>query len=463
MLRRVSRGTLLAATLTLLASTAIAQQQDNSPQAPAASAPAAAPAPAAEPAPAPVPTPVVAPAPAPTPAPATTAAAAPAPLPPGSPLFDRPSNNDAASKLAPVPPPPIATAADKLPIDKLKAAKGFKIEVYASGIADARSLAQNDDGSVIFVGNRVRDKVYAIVNKGAKREIKVVAQGLYRPNGVAFKNGTLYIAELYQIDKIDNVLANLDKGPQKPTVIIPGLPKDEAHGWKYLAIGPDNKLYFEVGQPGNNVLHDKDHGLLHRANFDGSGLETIATGIRNTVGFDWNPRNHELYFTDNGRDWMSEDLPNDELNRITKLGEDFGEPYCHQGNIPDPTFGWGHDCKDYVPPIALMGPHAAALGMKFYTGSMFPAKYRDNVIIARHGSWNKSKKFGGDVVMVQINKDGSAGTIEPLVTGFLQPDNNYVGRAVDVMVMKDGSLLISDDWNGAVWRLSYDSAHTASR
>jgi glucose/arabinose dehydrogenase len=466
MLRRVSRGTLFAATLTLLASTAIAQQQDNSTQAPVASAPAAAPAAAAEPTPAPAPTPVAAPAPAQAPAPATTAAAAPAPadkLPPGSPLFDRPANNDAASKLAPVPPPPVAVAADKLPIDKLKATKGFKIEVYASGIADARSLAQNDDGSVIFVGNRVRDKVYAIVNKGGKREIKVVAQGLYRPNGVAFKNGSLYIAELYQIDKIDNVLANLDKGPQKPTVIISGLPKDEAHGWKYLAIGPDNKLYFEVGQPGNNVLHDKDHGILHRANLDGSGLETIATGIRNTVGFDWNPRNHELYFTDNGRDWMSEDLPNDELNRITKLGEDFGEPYCHQGNIPDPTFGWGHDCKDYVPPIALMGPHAAALGMKFYTGSMFPARYHENIIVARHGSWNKTKKFGGDVVMVQINKDGSAGAIEPLVTGFLQPDNNYVGRAVDVMVMKDGSLLISDDWNGAVWRLSYDSAHTVSR
>jgi len=461
MLRRVSRGTLLAATLSLLASTAIAQQQDNSAQAPAASAPAAAPAAEPTPAPAPAPIPVAAPAPAP---PTTAAAAPPADkLLPGSPLFDRPANNDAASKLAPVPPPPVAVAADKLPIDKLKAAKGFKIEVYASGIADARSLAQNDDGSVIFVGNRVRDKVYAIVNKRGKREIKVVAQGLYRPNGVAFKNGTLYIAELYQIDKIDNVLANLDKGPQKPTVIIPGLPKDEAHGWKYLAIGPDNKLYFEVGQPGNNVLHDKDHGILHRANLDGSGLETIATGIRNTVGFDWNPRNHELYFTDNGRDWMSEDLPNDELNRITKLGEDFGEPYCHQGNIPDPTFGWGHDCKDYVPPIALMGPHAAALGMKFYTGSMFPARYRENIIVARHGSWNKTKKFGGDVVMVQINKDGSAGAIEPLVTGFLQPDNNYIGRAVDVMVMKDGSLLISDDWNGAVWRLSYDSAHTASR
>jgi glucose/arabinose dehydrogenase len=397
------------------------------------------------------------------PAPAPAVAAAPA-LPPGSPLFDRPPGSEGASKLAPVPAPPIAAAADKLPLDKLKVPKGFKLEVYASGIADARTLAQNDDGSVIFVGNRVRDKVYAIVNKDGKRDVKIVAQGLYRPNGVAFKNGTLYIAELSQISKIDNVLANLDKGPQKPTVIYSDLPKDEAHGWKYLAIGPDNKLYFEVGQPGNNVLHDDAHGQLRRMNLDGTGVEKIAFGIRNTVGYDWNPKTKELYFTDNGRDWMSEDLPNDELNRITKLGQDFGEPYCHQGNIPDPTFGWGHDCKDYVPPIALMGPHAAALGMKFYTGNMFPAKYKDNVIVARHGSWNRTKKFGGDVVMVQIKKDGSAGDIEPIVTGFLQPDNNYVGRAVDVLVMKDGSLLISDDWNGAVWRLSYGtSARTASR
>jgi glucose/arabinose dehydrogenase len=434
-----------------LAATAFAQQQDNS--APSPAAPTAAPSLA--------PPPSIAPAP--PMAPVAAAPAAPA-LPPGSPLFDRPSGNEAASKLAPVPAPPIAAAADKLPLDKLKVPKGFKLEVYASGIADARTLAQNDDSSVIFVGNRVRDKVYAIVNKDGKREVKIVAQGLYRPNGVAFKNGTLYIAELSQISKIDNVLANLDKGPQKPTVIYSDLPKDEAHGWKYLAIGPDNKLYFEVGQPGNNVLHDDAHGQLRRMNLDGTGVEKIAFGIRNTVGYDWNPKTKELYFTDNGRDWMSEDLPNDELNRITKLGQDFGEPYCHQGNIPDPTFGWGHDCKDYVPPIALMGPHAAALGMKFYTGNMFPAKYKDNIIVARHGSWNRTKKFGGDVVMVQIKKDGSAGDIEPIVTGFLQPDNKYVGRAVDVLVMKDGSLLISDDWNGAVWRLSYgSSAHTASR
>ncbi len=249
----------------------------------------------------------------------------------------------------------------------------------------------------------------------------------------------------------------------KPTVIYSDLPKDEAHGWKYLAIGPDNKLYVPIGQPGNNVLHDKAHGQLRRINLDGSGAEVIATGIRNTVGFDWSPKSKELYFTDNGRDWLSEDVPNDELNRITKIGQDFGEPYCHQGNIPDIEFGWGHKCSDFVPPVALMGPHAAALGIKFYTGTMFPKQYRNQALVARHGSWNRSNKFGGDVALVTLNNDGSVKSVTPFITGFLQPDNNYIARPVDVMNMPDGSILISDDWNGAVYRVSYGNAKSASR
>jgi glucose/arabinose dehydrogenase len=268
MVRYQSAGLLLAGALSLLATTALAQQQATPAQPPAAAA-----------------------------------------LPPGSPLIGRPDNNPAAAKLAPVPSPPLATAADKLPLDKLKAPKGFEIEVYASGMPNARSMVLDDKGTV-FVGSRLQDKVYAITNKNGKREVKVLVSGLYRPNGVAFKNGTLYIAELSQISKIDNVEDKLDSSP-KPTVIYNDLPKDEAHGWKYLAIGPDNKLYFEVGQPGNNVLHDSAHGQLRRINLDGSGAEVIAFGIRNTVGFDWNPKNKELYFTDNGRDWLSEDLPND--------------------------------------------------------------------------------------------------------------------------------------------------------
>jgi glucose/arabinose dehydrogenase len=393
--------------------------------------------------------------------PASPPAAAPAaaPLPPGSPMIGRP-DNEAAQKLAPVAPPPLAAAPDKLPLAKLKVPAGFNIEVYAAGMANARSLALGDKGTV-FVGSRLLDKVYAIVNKDGKRSVKVIASGLYRPNGVAFKDGTLYIAELSKVSKIEKIEDNLDS-PPKPVVIYDSLPKDEAHGWKFIAIGPDNKLYVPVGQPGNNVLHDDAHGQIRRINLDGTGAEVVARGVRNTVGFDWNPETKQLYFTDNSRDWMSEDLPNDELNRVTKIGEHFGSPYCWQGNIPDPEFGWGHSCSEFTPPVGLMGPHAAALGMRFYTGSMFPKSYKNVAIVARHGSWNKTNKFGGDVVAVHLNKDGTVKTIEPLITGFLE-DNKYVGRPVDVMQMKDGSLLVSDDWNGAVWRVTYGKQKVAGQ
>ena len=386
-------------------------------------------------------------------APAPSAAPAPAasPLPPGSPMIGRP-DNEAAQKLAPVAPPPLAAAADKLPTAKLKVPAGFNIEVYASGMTNARSLALGDKGTV-FVGSRLVGKVYAITNKDGKREVKTLYSELYRPNGVAFRNGTLYIAELSKVSKVDKIEDNLDN-PPKPTMIYDNLPKDEAHGWKFIAIGPDNKLYVPVGQPGNNVLHDKDHGQIRRMNLDGSGAEVVAVGVRNTVGFDWNPETKQLYFTDNGRDWLSEDVPEDELNRITKVGEHFGAPYCWQGNLPDPEFGWGHSCSEFTPPVTLMGPHSASLGMRFYTGSQFPKTYKNAIIVARHGSWNKTNKFGGDVVVVHLDKDGKFKSMEPLITGFLE-DNKYIGRPVDVMQMKDGSILVSDDWNGAVYRISY--------
>ena len=393
--------------------------------------------------------------------PPTAAAPAAAPaLPPGSPLIGRPADNEAAAKLAPVAPPPIPAALDKLPTAKLKLPPGFNIEVYAAGMANARSLAEGDKGTV-FVGSRLVDKVYAIANKDGKRAVKVLASGLYRPNGVAFRNGTLYIAELSKVSKIDKVEDVIDS-PPKPTVIYDNLPKDEAHGWKFIAIGPDNKLYVPVGQPGNNVLHDDAHGQIRRINLDGSGAEVIARGVRNTVGFDWHPESKQLYFTDNGRDWMSEEVPEDELNRITKVGEHFGAPYCLQGNIPDPEFGWGHSCSEFTAPVGLLGPHSASLGMRFYTGNMFPKSYKNAIFVARHGSWNRSKKFGGDVVVVKLDKDGKVKSTEPFITGFLE-NNSYVGRPVDVLQMKDGSLLVSDDWNGAVYRITYGKPKVASR
>lgn len=395
----------------------------------------------------------------PSPSPAPAAAA---PLPPGSPLIGRPADSEAAAKLAPIAPPPIAAAPDKLPIAKLKVPAGYNIEVFASGMANARSLAEGDKGTV-FVGTRLIDKVYAITtDKDGKREVKVIASGLYRPNGIAFKNGTLYVAELSKVSKMEKIEDNLGN-PPKPTVIYDNLPKDEAHGWKFIGIGPDNKLYVPVGQPGNNVLHSDAHGQIRRINLDGSGAEVVARGVRNTVGFDWNPETKQLYFTDNGRDWMSEDVPEDELNRVTKVGEHFGAPYCLQGNIVDPEHGWGKSCADYTAPVGLLGPHSAALGMRFYTGKMFPAAATKNAIfVARHGSWNRTKKVGGDVMLVKLNKDGTMKSAEPFLTGFVE-DNKYIGRPVDVLQMKDGSLLVSDDWNGAVYRITYGKQKVAGR
>jgi glucose/arabinose dehydrogenase len=440
----VPRSLLLSgAFLTALTLSAVAQQAADPPAAPtppAAQQPAAPPPAAASPPPA-----------------APTAAA---PLPPGSPLIGRPAGNEAAAKLAPIAPPPIPAAPDKLPTAKLKVPAGFNIEVYAAGMANARSLALGDKGTV-FVGSRLVDKVYAIINKDGKREVKVLASGLYRPNGIAFKDGTLYIAELSKVSKIEKVEDVLDN-PPKPMVIFDKLPKDEAHGWKFIGIGPDNKLYVPVGQPGNNVLHSDEHGLIRRMNLDGSGAEVIARGVRNTVGFDWHPESKQLYFTDNGRDWMSEDVPEDELNRITKVGEHFGAPYCLQGNIVDPEFGWGKSCSEFTAPVGLLGPHSASLGMRFYTGSMFPKAYKNVAIIARHGSWNRSKKVGGDLVVAKFNKDGTMKSLEPFLTGFLE-DNKYIGRPVDVLQMKDGSLLVSDDYNGAVYRITYGKQKVAGK
>jgi glucose/arabinose dehydrogenase len=403
-----------------------------------------------------------APAATPAPAPATTAQApAAAPLPPGSPLIGRPST-EAAMKLAPVAAPPIPASADKLAQvpDKLKLQKGFHIELYAGQVPNARSMRQGEKGT-IFVGSRLQDKVHYITEKDGKRDVKVLVSGLYRPNGLAIKDGTLYIAELSQVSKIEKVEDNLDKSP-KPTVIYSDLPKDEAHGWKFIGIGPDNKLYVPVGQPCNNCIPSDAHGQIRRINLDGSGAEVIARGVRNTVGFDWHPVSKELYFTDNQRDWASEDTPEDELNRITKVGQHFGSPYCYQGDFVDPEFGWGHSCSEFTPPILKTGPHSAGLGMRFYTGGNFPAKYKNAIFIARHGSWNRTKKFGGDILAVFLNKDGSVKNTEVFLMGFVGPDNNYIGRPVDVLFTKDGSMLISDDFNGAIWRVSYGNQKSAS-
>ena len=245
-------------------------------------------------------------------------------------------------------------------------------------------------------------------------------------------------------------------------VIYDDLPNHQSHGWKFIAIGPDNKLYINVGAPCNICIPPEENAQIRRINLDGSGAEVFARGVRNSVGFDWHPVTKELYFTDNGRDWLSEDLPEDELNRVTKAGQHFGFPYCHQGNFTDREVGWGRSCEEFVKPVALLGPHSAALGMRFYTGRMFPAEYQNAIFIARHGSWNRTKKIGGDVVVSKLNKDGTVKSLEPFLTGFLQ-NNEYSGRPVDVQFLKDGSLLVSDDYAGAIYRITYGSERVTKR
>ena len=386
---------------------------------------------------------------------ALTAISAIAQQPPGG-----PPPADVTSRLRGVAQPPDPTTEDKLPTSALKLPQGFKVETYIHGVMDARSLRLGDKGTV-FVSNRILDKVYAVVEKGGKRELKTLASGLDRPNGLAFHNGTLYIAEGTKISKLEKTEDNLDN-PPKPVVIYDQFPNHQSHGWKFMAVGPDNKLYINVGAPCNICLPPETNAQIVRMNLDGSGLETYARGVRNSVGFDFNPATKQLYFTDNGRDWFSEDMPNDELNRVTKAGQHFGYPYCHQGNLPDDQLGWGRSCSEFEPPVAQMGPHTAALGMRFYNGAMFPAAYRNTIFVARHGSWNKTSKLGGDIIAVKLNPNGSVKSWEPFVTGFLQ-DNNYIGRPVDVEVMKDGSLLVSDDYAGAIYRISYDGRRVARR
>jgi glucose/arabinose dehydrogenase len=369
-------------------------------------------------------------------------------------------DSPAVANLTPVAPPPIPTPADKLPLAQLKLPKGFNLEVYAAGLTNARSL-RVDDRSNVYVSTRLLDRVYAVSDKNGKREVKTIATGLNSPNGIALHNGTLYISEINKISKIDNVADRLDN-PPKPTVIYDDLPSDAPHGWKFLTVGPDDKLYFNVGAPCNICMPSDRHAQIRRINLDGSGAEVVARGIRQIVGFDWHPTMKVLYFTENQRDWLSEDQPQDKLNRLLHPSQDnFGFPYCAGGDIPDPLFGWGHSCDEFTKPIAQLGPHTAPLGMRFYTGKMFPKEYRNAIFIARHGSWNRSKKIGGDVVVARLNPDGTVKSIEPFITGFIQ-DNNYVGRPVDMEWLKDGSMLLSDDYNGAVYHITYGAPQHVS-
>jgi glucose/arabinose dehydrogenase len=360
---------------------------------------------------------------------------------------------DVTAKMAPVPAFPVPTPADQLPIKKMKVPPGFKVEVWASDILDARGLRQGDKGTVFVSSLFVAGKIYAVTDKGGKREVRTIAEKLFLPNGIEFHKGALYVATPKDITRYDNIEANLDK-PPAPVMVYDKLPGDVPHGWKFIKLGPDGKLYVNIGAPCNICEIDDKHAKIIRMNLDGSGVEDVALGVRNTVGFDFDPKDGSLWYTNNGRDWLSEDAPNDSLNHVTKIGQHFGFPFCHQGNMADPEFGWGKDCSQYTQPVLLTGPHAGTLGMRFYTGKMFPAKYRNAIFIARHGPWNRTKKFGADVIVAWPDGKGGIARMEPFLTGLVE-NNEYLGRPVDVMVMKDGSLLVSDDHNGAIYRVSY--------
>lgn len=343
--------------------------------------------------------------------------------------------------------PSFVFAADDPPIERLKVGAGYKVSVYANEVPDARSLALGKDG-VVFVGNRGGDKVFALLpdknGDGRSDGVKTIAKGLESPNGVAYKDGDLYIAEISRILVIRGVDKKLNQ-LNIPEPWGPSFPKEGHHGWKFIAFGPDGWLYVPVGAPCN--VCDREPNLfaaLHRVSPDGKKRELVAKGIRNTVGFDWQPGSKELWFTENGRDWMGDDIPPCELNRVTKIGAHYGFPVCH-GGVLDPKFGEGKDCKEFVPPVYKFPAHSAPLGMRFLR------KKKNTLLVAEHGSWNSTNPIGYQVTQIDLNAEGGA-TAKPILTGFLRGSSAW-GRPVDVLELNDGNILVSDDAAGAVYRL----------
>lgn len=343
-------------------------------------------------------------------------------------------------------------------LSKLKAPEGFDITFFAIDVDNARSMALGEKGTV-FVGNRTGKNVYALVdadNDGVAEKKYTIAKDLNMPNGVAFHNGSLYIAELNKIWRIDDIESTLEN-PGKPVLVNDSFPNKEHHGWKYIAFGPDEKLYVPVGAP-CNICDDNEKdprfASIMRLNADGSGLEVYAHGIRNSVGFAWHPQTNDLWFTDNGRDMLGDSLPPDELNIATKKDENFGYPYCHAGDLPDPEFNKGKNCADFKAPVAKLTPHGAALGMKFNTGNMFPEQYRNQVFIAEHGSWNRTTPIGYRVMLATIDGNNVI-NYKTFIDGWLDGPKAW-GRPVDILFLKDGSMLISDDHANAIYRVTYE-------
>ena len=344
----------------------------------------------------------------------------------------------------------------KLPLDKIRLPQGFRIETFAERIKNARSLELSPNGT-LFVGTRGEGKVYALKDKDGDFRADTtytIAKGLKMPNGVAFRDGDLYVAEVSRILRFENIEANLATPPE-PVVIFDNYPTETHHGWKFISFGPDGKLYVPVGAPCNICeSEDKVFASITRLNPDGTGMEIVQRGIRNTVGFTWHPETDELWFTDNGRDWMGDDEPACELNHAPQDGMHFGYPYCHQGDLPDPEFGDKHSCDEFTPPVQKLGPHVAPLGVEFYTSQQFPEEYQGRLFIAEHGSWNRSKKIGYRIMMVKL-EGNRAVSYEPFAEGWLDKGDVW-GRPVDLEFLPDGSMLVSDDFADAIYRIYYE-------
>ncbi|GCC50552.1 sorbosone dehydrogenase [Chryseotalea sanaruensis] len=351
----------------------------------------------------------------------------------------------------------ITEYAKTLPLDKIKMPAGFSIEVYAE-VNNARSMAMSPEGT-LYVGNRNGDKVYAVKdtngdNKADKRW--VIASGLNMPNGVAVNDGDLYVAEVSRITRYDDIEANLGKAIT-PVVVKEDFPTETHHGWKYIAFGPDGRLYVPVGAPCNICKSEKEiYASITSIKKDGSDLQIYANGVRNSVGFTWHPETKEMWFTDNGRDMLGDDIPPCELNRVTEAGLHFGYPYCHGGTISDPEFGKGQSCEKFIKPAQTLGPHVAPLGLKFYTGDNFPEQYRDQLFIAEHGSWNRAQKIGYRISMVNVENASTATTYETFASGWLdEAEQKSWGRPVDILVLEDGSMFVSDDQAGVIYRIFF--------
>lgn len=361
----------------------------------------------------------------------------------------------------------VAKRAAELPLETLTLPAGFKIALYATGLENARSLARGDHGTIfVTTRNHKGGIVWAVADTDGDHvadKTWTVAQGLDVPNGAVFHKGTLYIAERHRIVKLENIEAQLDS-PPAPIEVIGGFPPDKGHEWKYLALGPDEKLYYNVGAPGNIVNREIEedgkpaeprYSTIESVNLDGTGLKTFARGVRNSVGITWHPETNEMWFTDNGRDMLGDDRPHCELNRASKPGLHFGYPYCHGGDLLDPKYGAGRDCAEFEPPVQQLGAHVAPLGLRFYTGTQFPATYKESIFIAEHGSWNRSIPVGYRIMQVTVDAAGKAVSYTPFIEGWLQRGKAW-GRPVDLLVMPDGALLISDDSAGVLYRVSYD-------